>query len=113
MAQQKTPQIMARPVNIPTHMPILNGRLALAPILNRVTLAPEEGCSVMSPQDGMERLNEFPFVLFQEEVVQDPDGRRQVVVNNHNPAYWYFQRAISELLWINVILSSSILCSLQ
>ena len=44
----------------------------------------------MSPPDGMERLNEFPFVLTQEEVVQDSHGGYQVVVNSDNPAYWYF-----------------------
>jgi hypothetical protein len=35
----------------------------------------------MSPPDGMERLNEFPFVLTQEEVVQDSHVWYQVVVN--------------------------------
>jgi len=52
------------------------------PLVDRLALAPKEGRD-------LERLYEFPFIFSQEEIVQDPDRRHQVVVDSQDPAHWY------------------------
>jgi hypothetical protein len=63
-----TQRMTAGLIHVLTHMIIIVSQL-----YGPMSLAPKEGCSP-------KQLNEFPFLLIEEEVMQDPDGRRQVII---------------------------------